>query len=179
MKSENHAAYSNQTSRMPIRLLSVLASLMIWLFPSWAWSQSPSHPAEPKLDTTKPFVIQETYRQAPPNQTKSSLPSPGIVGLDMLIMPGQYPLVQDVIEGTPAFRQGVQPGDRIVAINGIAAIDKTRSEVDALISDVPGDPVALRLLRGTRLVEVRLIVASLTHVSRTVQSNYRFLLTAN
>jgi C-terminal processing protease CtpA/Prc len=144
------------------------------------YTQTRPHALEPQLDATKPFVIRETFHQAPPRQ---SPPSPGIVGLDMMIAPGQYPLVQAVLPGTPAARQGVQPGDRIIAINGLAAMDRSRTEVDAMISDVPGDSVALRLLRGVRVVDVRLTVVSLAQMSQQMsqilKSSYGFLLNSN
>lgn len=171
MDDQTQAA-QNSIARMSARFFNVLGSLMVLFLLPCSWSQTRPHPAEPQLDTTKPFVIRETYQQAQPSHPKASA---GIVGLDMLITPGQYPLVQAVLDGTPAFRQGVQPGDRIVAINGVPAIDKSRSEVDALISDVPGDPVSLKLLRGTRLIAIQLTVVSLAQVSRNLQNSYHFL----
>lgn len=133
-----------------------------------------SHISEPKLDTSRPFVIRETYQQrALPDESSRQR---GIIGLDMQINPSQYPLVKAVLHGTPAQHQGIIPGDVIVAINGTSAMGKELEEVDAMISDIPGEKVHFTLLRGTRLLQVPLTVVSLGQVSKALQSSYAFLL---
>jgi hypothetical protein len=119
----------------------------------------------------KPFVIQETYRETTPAQQEK-----GIVGLDMLINPGHYPVVQRVFKGTPAALQGIRVGDVIMAINGVRAVNKSLWEVDTLISDVPGDVVTITILRGSNLRKVPLTVMSLSEANAQVRNNFAGLI---
>jgi hypothetical protein len=130
-------------------------------------------PSASKSTGNRPFVIRETYQYTP------SEPAPrerGIIGLDMLINPAQYPVVKAVLNGTPAQRRGILPGDVIVAINGTSATGKELAEVDAMISDVPGESVSFSILRGTRLFSVQVTIVSLAQVSQALQNSYAFLL---
>ncbi|MGE0201397.1 MAG: PDZ domain-containing protein [Candidatus Melainabacteria bacterium] len=64
--------------------------------------------------------------------------TPGIVGVDLEITAGEYPLIMRVFPGTPAARAGLQAGDRLLGVNGRSFLNQARSTVDSLISDVPG-----------------------------------------
>lgn len=97
---------------------------------------------------------------------------PGIVGLDLLITKREYPIVQTVFKGSPAYFKGIQPGDKIVEINGIATLGKNDREIDRMISDVPGTPVGLKIQRGFMTADVILTVASLSYVPKNVRNNY-------
>jgi hypothetical protein len=44
---------------------------------------------------------------------------------------------------------------------------------------VPGDAVSFRILRGTRVLDLRLTVVSLAQVSQELQRSYGFMLNAN
>jgi S1-C subfamily serine protease len=83
---------------------------------------------------------------------------PGIVGLDLLIFPNDYPLVQGVFPGTSAAQQGVQPGDRIVQIDHLSTMGKSRSQVDEMIPDRVGTRVQLLISREQQLKSVTLTV---------------------
>lgn len=122
--------------------------------------------------TTKPFVVKETYHQ----QGNAPANSHGVVGLDMAIRPDSYPVIQSVFPGTPAQQQGIRPRDLLVAINGVRTYNKSVTEVDALISDVPGDVVSLTVLRGTQLKQIHLTVASVESLSRETQSTFSYLM---
>lgn len=104
---------------------------------------------------------------------------PGIVGLDMTIRPGSYPRVDSVFRNTPAFYQGVQRGDLIIAINNEPTIGKSRAQVDEMISDIPGEQVMLtikRPIRKKKKFETRLIqleVMSLSALSEGIRSHYQ------
>lgn len=122
----------------------------------------------------QPFVIHETYEQhADAPETHKA--SHGVVGLDLLIQQGRYPMVQGVFRGTPAATQGLLPGDMILAINGITTFGKNITQVDTMISDVPGDRVLLTVQRGARLSQVRLTVAALDTLPSGLRSEFSSL----
>ncbi len=127
--------------------------------------------ASSKTGSKKPFVIQETYREQKPYEDER-----GIVGLDMLIEPNHYPVVQRIFKGTPAYTEGVRIGDTILAINGVRAIDKSLWEVDQLISDVPGDVVSLTLLRDGKLKRINLTVMPISEANAAVKNSFSGLM---
>ncbi len=112
-----------------------------------------------------PFSIRAVYEHKEPAEK----PAHGVVGLNLLIQQGRYPVVHGVYSGTPAARQGLQTGDRILFINGVTTMGKTVTEVDAMISDVPGETVAFTLQRGARMVPVHLTVAAVESLSPQVR----------
>ena len=120
-----------------------------------------------------PFVIRETFHQdtAQPQTDKSTVQH-GIVGLDLLIREGYNPLVQDVFPGTPAERQGVLPGDIILTINGVSTLKKSINQVDAMISDQPGDGVTFLIKRGSKVSRVYLVVVALEALNPRLRSNF-------
>ena len=65
----------------------------------------------------------------------------GIIGLDLRLVNGQYPIVQAVFRNSPAYLKGILPGDQIVSVDGVDAYGRSLSQVDAMISDVPGRKV--------------------------------------
>lgn len=124
-----------------------------------------------KTDLNKPFVIRETYHENASNQSDK-----GIVGLDMLIEPGHYPVVKRIFKGTPAYRQGIRVGDTVLAINGVRTIHKSLWEVDALISDRPGELVTLTILHDVQIKKVSLTVMSLDEASAAVRESFAGLI---
>ncbi len=117
------------------------------------------------------FTVLETYRQhATPQPADPTMP--GVVGLDLLVRTDAYPTVQGVFPGTPAHKQGIRPGDILVAVNGEKTLHKDLTTLDAMISDVPGDMVRLSVLRGGQLKQVSLTVVSLADLSRELQASF-------
>jgi len=76
---------------------------------------------------------------------------------DLTGLPLVYPVITAVQPGSPAERAGIQPGDSLVAINGIEtpAWDPERDRVRA-----PGDTVRLRVRRGTVDRELRVVLGA-------------------
>ncbi|MBN1836070.1 MAG: S41 family peptidase [Spirochaetales bacterium] len=55
------------------------------------------------------------------------------------------------IEGTPAYRAGINAGDIIVAVDGESVVDLEIDEVLAVLRGAPGSPVTMTILRGKSL----------------------------
>ena len=125
-------------------------------------------PATP-ANARAPFSIRAVYQQNAKPEKTTPPPAHGVVGLNLLIQQGHYPLVHGVFPGTPAARQGIQSGDRILFINGATTLGKSVTAVDAMISNVPGEVVDFTLQRGTRMVQVHLTVAALEALSPHVR----------
>ncbi|MBI3288923.1 MAG: site-2 protease family protein, partial [Elusimicrobia bacterium] len=72
----------------------------------------------------------------------------------MMGYPGLFPIVGEVAEGMPAQAAGLQPGDRILSVDGRPV--RMWEEMTALISKAPGRALALRVERGeaVRTIEV-------------------------
>ncbi len=145
--------------------------------PIVGWTAKPApqakqnSPQKKTGDAGKPFVIRETYRESNVD-TSSTADSKGIVGLDMLVEPDRYPVVQRVFKGTPAQTQGVRIGDTILAINGVRTLHQSLWELDAMISDVPGDVVTLTILRDGQLRKFGLTVMPLSEANASVRNNF-------
>lgn len=179
---QNDSTHPNP--KWPILATLVLVTLgSFTLSAPMAQAQAPQRfHTQPELDLSlskqqssakaKPFVVRETYRQPETDDQGGH----GVVGLDMAIRPGNYPMIQSVFPGTPAHQQGIRPHDVLVAINGTRTFNKDVNEVDALISDVPGDVISLTLLRGGQLKQVRLTVVSVDSLSREMQASFSYLL---
>jgi carboxyl-terminal processing protease len=93
------------------------------------------------LDPHSSFMDPESYREM---QVETS-GSFGGLGIEITIRDDQLTVVAP-IEGTPASRAGIQPGDRIVKIEGLATKDMTL-------------PDAVKRMRGPRGTKVTITVA--------------------
>jgi len=60
---------------------------------------------------------------------------------------GKYVVISEPYEGSPAQKFGLKAGDKIIRINGQAAINKTYDEVSAVLKGQAGTPVSLVLER--------------------------------
>ncbi len=67
------------------------------------------------------------------------------------------PIIETVVEGSPAEKAGVQVGDRIRKFQG-AAIETFQDLILAVEGTMPGDRVRVELLRGDRVMEVTIVV---------------------
>jgi S1-C subfamily serine protease len=68
--------------------------------------------------------------------------------------------VVEVVEDGPADRAGIRPEDLILSVNG-ALIERVEDLQRLMVADVIGTPVAVRLLRAGRLIELELAPAEL------------------
>ena len=61
--------------------------------------------------------------------------------------------VNEVLEGNPAHKQDIRPGDLIVSINDIATFGKDRVQISQLLRGPKGSPVKLKLERAGVVLE--------------------------
>lgn len=131
------------------------------------------------METQPVFTIQETRRHyASPGRSaeldtsRQKSGGHGIVGIDILIHPDRYPVIQSVFRGTPAQKAGLLPGDTIIAINGVQTVDKSRSTVDRMISDQPGDWVDFTIERDGEIKRTRLTVMALEDLAANLRASF-------
>jgi len=138
--------------------LSALAITSCLLIQSAAFAAPPPPPPSPTVIT---------------GGVRQTVTEHGIVGLDMRILPEgvSYPLVQRVFKNTPASLHGMQPGDYIMEIDNETTIGKSVTDIDAMISDIPGTPVLFTLLRAGRILRIQLNVAPASSVGYKLGNN--------
>lgn len=61
--------------------------------------------------------------------------------------------INEVLEGQPAFKQDVRPGDQLVSINNVATYNKDRTQVSQLLRGPKGSTVLLKLERNGVILE--------------------------
>ncbi len=61
--------------------------------------------------------------------------------------------VNEVLEGNPAHKQDIRPGDLIVSINDIATLGKDRAQISQLLRGPKGSAVKLKLERAGTILE--------------------------
>lgn len=98
--------------------------------------------------------------------------APGVVGIDMQIQPGANPIILVVFPGSPAARAGLQNGDVVLSVDGVALKGLSRQAVDLAIPDVPGTTVVFRVQRSGRTATVPLTVQAANQLSPTLQRVY-------
>ncbi|MFH0803272.1 MAG: S41 family peptidase [bacterium] len=79
---------------------------------------------------------------------------PGI-GVELAIKDGRL-LIVAAIQGTPAFKAGLRPGDEMVAIDGKNVRSLNFSKAMSLLDGAAGTPLSLTLRRGDSVQAVRL-----------------------
>lgn len=69
---------------------------------------------------------------------------------------GTFPQVMGVIEGSPAGKAGVRPGDLLSAIDGRNTLSMSLVETDLLLRSKGDEPVEVKILRGNNTLEIPL-----------------------
>ena len=72
---------------------------------------------------------------------------------------GEYVIISEPYEGFPAQKAGLIPGDIILEINDMDAVNRTSSEISELLKGVPGSEVKLKVRRtgSDQPMDVKLI----------------------
>src|SRR5574341_1663655 len=94
------------------------------------------------LDPHSSFLDPEMYREM---QVETS-GSFGGLGIEITLRDDVLTVVTP-IEGTPAYRAGVQPGDRIVKIEGISTKDMQLTDAVKRMRGKPGSKIVISLVR--------------------------------
>jgi carboxyl-terminal processing protease len=94
------------------------------------------------LDPHSSFLDPESYREM---QVETS-GSFGGLGIEITIRDDQLTVVAP-IEGTPAWRAGIQPGDRIIKIEGLATKDMTLPDAVKRMRGPRGSKVTITIMR--------------------------------
>jgi len=81
------------------------------------------------------------------------LQEPGVV---LFKRYGAFPQVTGIIENSPAERQGLEFGDLITEIHGLATPALSLMEVNLLLGDREGKPLDLKVLRDEKTIEFKL-----------------------
>jgi carboxyl-terminal processing protease len=98
-----------------------------------------------RLDPHSDYMDEEEFKQ-----TTSTISGEfGGLGIEISEQSG-IPKVIAPIEGTPAARAGLQPGDLIVSINGESAQDMNLDKVVRVLRGEPGTQVTITIVRGTQ-----------------------------
>jgi carboxyl-terminal processing protease len=98
-----------------------------------------------RLDPHSDYMDEEEFKQ-----TQSTISGEfGGLGIEISEQ-GGIPKVIAPIEGTPAARAGLQPGDLIVSINGESAQDMNLDKVVRVLRGEPGTQVTITIVRGTQ-----------------------------
>jgi carboxyl-terminal processing protease len=69
---------------------------------------------------------------------------------------GAFPQITGIVENSPAEKQGLEYGDLITEIDGLATPALSLMEVNLLLADREGKPVDLKVLRGEKTMEFKL-----------------------
>ena len=68
--------------------------------------------------------------------------------------------ISDVREDTPAFRAGIQRGDKIIAVNGIDVRDYELNNVNDFLNPKPGKRIKIDLLRNGQKIRKQFVLES-------------------
>jgi carboxyl-terminal processing protease len=80
----------------------------------------------------------------------------GGIGISTILKNGRL-FVNDIIEGYPAHKSGLQAGDEILAVQGLSVKSKSRPELSQLIRGAKGTTLSLLLLRDKQQIQKTIV----------------------
>ncbi|MDP2703346.1 MAG: S41 family peptidase, partial [Candidatus Rokubacteria bacterium] len=138
--NEQTATYENL--RLFTEVLSIIQSQYVDELPPKEIMYSAIKGTLRGLDPHSSFLDPEMYREM---QVETS-GSFGGLGIEITLRDDVLTVVTP-IEGTPAYRAGVQPGDRIVKIEGISTKDMQLTDAVKRMRGKPGSKIVISLVR--------------------------------
>jgi carboxyl-terminal processing protease len=108
------------------------------------------------LETLDPYTVYVPESEVEDFKLKYVSTQFGGIGVSTVFIEGKL-FVNEVSEGYPAFKQGMQAGDQIVKINTVEVKGKDRNEVSQLLRGPRGSTLDLVILREGILLSKNLI----------------------
>ncbi|MBB6502256.1 S41 family peptidase [Pedobacter cryoconitis] len=108
------------------------------------------------LETLDPYTTYVPESEIEEYKLKYVSTQFGGIGASTVFIEGKL-FVNEVSDGYPAFRLGIQPGDQIVKINGIEVKGKERAEVSRLLRGPKGSAVDLLIVREGTVIQKQLV----------------------
>ncbi|HEY0176155.1 MAG TPA: S41 family peptidase [Pedobacter sp.] len=108
------------------------------------------------LETLDPYTVYVPESEVEDFKLKYVSTQFGGIGVSTVFIDGKL-FVNEITEGYPAFKQGIQPGDQIMKINGADIKGKDRAQVSLLLRGPKGSSVDLLVLREGSVITKTLI----------------------
>jgi len=108
------------------------------------------------LETLDPYTVYVPESEVEDFKLKYVSTQFGGIGVSTVFIEGKL-FVNEISEGYPAFKQGIQAGDQIMKINGTEVSGKDRLQVSQLLRGPRGSALDLLILRNGTLIPKQLI----------------------
>src|SRR5712691_3971961 len=138
----NDSAATYENLRLLTEVLSIIQSQYVDEVPPKDIIYSAIRGTLRGLDPHSSFLDPEMYREMQVETTGSF----GGLGIELTLRDDVLTVVAP-IEGTPAYRAGIQPGDRIVKIEGLTTKDMQLADAVKRMRGKPGTKVTISILR--------------------------------
>lgn len=108
------------------------------------------------LETLDPYTVYVPESEVEEFKQKYVSSQFGGIGISTVFIEGKL-FVNEVSEGYPAFKQGLQAGDQILKVNALEIKGKDRAEVSQLLRGPRGSSLELQIKRDDSLIHKQLI----------------------
>ena len=110
------------------------------------------------LLTASPGAVTMEFEDAPP--ATLTLPANDTARAEFVVAidPGYPPIIGQVVDGSPAERAGLRPGDRVLGAAGQPV--RRWSQLVTIIQDHPGQPMRLTLERSAEILTIEVVPAA-------------------
>lgn len=108
------------------------------------------------LETLDPYTVFVPESEVEDFKLKYVSTQFGGIGVSTVFIEGKL-FVNEITEGYPAFKQGMEAGDQILKINGLEIKGKDRAEVSQLLRGPRGSAVELTIVREGALLQKSLV----------------------